>query len=99
VPARVRVKIKSDDDLPIVPRIPSKQALLEEIAKIIPTMESRKVRLTQYAMMKQEQMRRMAAAAGHGHAGAGGSPLAPSKEDKKAQKKVEKKAAKKAAGR
>lgn len=68
---RIRIELKDTEGVYTVPAITSKEMLLPLIAKIIPTLESRRMRIAQMAAQRAEYERQVAAA------------KAPKKDDKK----------------
>lgn len=81
---RVRVEMRNADGTPVVPAIPSKQRLLEEAVKLIPTLPGRQGRLQQIEAAKAQVAKQRLAAAGAPKA-------ARSKEDRKEERKLAKK--------
>ena len=80
-PGRVRVLIKKPDGTPVDDRFPTKQKLLEAIAKAMPNHPARLQRIAQVNAMKQEHEAKIAAAIKSGATGA------PKKKDEKKGKK------------
>jgi hypothetical protein len=80
-PVRVRVELKDKaTGRPKVAAVPSKQKLLEEVAKLLPALPGRRQRIVQIAAARQQLEAQRAAAAA-------GTAKAPSKkEEKKAGK-------------
>ncbi|RYE98119.1 MAG: hypothetical protein EOO41_02750 [Methanobacteriota archaeon] len=62
---RVRVMMKSPEGVPLLPHIPTKEKLIVEIAKIIPTLDSRQRRIIELGA-RLEAQRKAAAAASAG---------------------------------
>jgi hypothetical protein len=63
IAGRARINMHNEDGTPTVAAVPTKTALLLEIAKILPSLEIRRQRLAQMAMARAEHEKRMAAAA------------------------------------
>lgn len=60
---RVRVELKDKSGALVVPSIDTKEKLLHEIAKLIPTLESRRNRIAQFEAQRIEYEKRMQSAA------------------------------------
>lgn len=50
---QLRVQLKDKEGNPLRAHVPTKEVLLEEIAKLIPSLEGRKARMAQFAAMKK----------------------------------------------
>ena len=77
--------MRSADGTPVVPHIATKQALLEEVVKIIPTLASRHNRIKQIEAAKEQIAKQRVATL------PGAPKAARSKEDKKEERKLAKK--------
>lgn len=56
---RVRIRLRADDGTPLVAGIESKEALLLAIARVIPSLDSRRMRNAQKAADREAHMRRI----------------------------------------
>ena len=56
---RVRIRLRADDGTPLVAGIESKEALLRAIARVIPSLDSRRMRNAQKAANRDAHMQRM----------------------------------------